>query len=248
MNAFVKLMNFDLKLYFRDYITIFWVLIYPILMLGIFGSMYGDQPGIAPGTRYIDYYVPALCVLNVISVSLFTLNINMITQRESGVLRRYRVSPVSKSSILASHAVQGVILVLLGAFELIVISKLVWDIEISAIATLQLAICLLFGCLCFFTLGFAMSGLTKTAGAGSGFAMVIFFPMLFLSGIMMPIELLPNILQTLSDWLPVAYYVTLAQEVWLGEPIYHFGKEIAIVLGFGAVCTCLAFWLFKWEN
>jgi len=248
MTAFLQLMKFDLKLYFRDYITIFWVLIYPVLMLAIFGSMYGDQPGFAEGTRFIDYYVPALCVLNVISVSVFTLNINIITQRESGVLRRYRVSPVRKTAVLASHSLQGVILVVLGAIEIIAVSKIVWNVNIEWSALALLFGCLLFGCLCFFTIGFALSGLAKSAGAGSGLAMIVFFPMLFLSGIMMPIELLPSIMQSISEWLPGAYFVTLAQQVWLGDSIFQYGKEMAVVLGAGVICFILAIWLFKWEN
>jgi len=248
MNAFLQLMKFDLKLYFRDYITIFWVLIYPVLMLAIFGSMYGDQPGFEEGTRFIDYYVPALCVLNVISVSVFTLNINIITQRESGVLRRYRVSPVRKTAVLASHSLQGVILVILGAIEIIAVSKLIWDVNIEWSGFALLFCCLLYGCLCFFSIGFAISGLAKSAGAGSGLAMIIFFPMLFLSGIMMPIELLPSIMQSISDWLPGAYFVTLAQQVWLGDSVFQYGKEIAVVFGAGVICFALAIWLFKWEN
>src|SRR5690554_1915397 len=99
-------MMFDFRLYFRDMLTIFWLLIYPVLMLLVFGSMFGEQPGPIEGTRYIDIYVPALCVLNVITVSVFTLNINMVTLRESGVLRRFKVTPVRASAVLLSHAMQ----------------------------------------------------------------------------------------------------------------------------------------------
>lgn len=248
MTPFLHLMKFDLRLYFRDYMTIFWVLVYPILMLAIFGSIFGDQPGLSPGTRYIDYYVPALCVLNVITVSVFTLNINMITQRESGVLRRYRISPIGKTAVLASHAVQGAILVILGAFEIIAVAKLIWNIDIIWSSLALLIVCLLFGCLCFFSIGFAISGLANTAGAGSGLAMIIFFPMLFLSGIMMPIEVLPAIMQTISEWFPGAYFVVIGQQIWLGESIFQYGKEIAIVFASGVIFYVLAIWLFKWEK
>lgn len=248
MNAYLKLIAFDFKLYLRDWLTIFWVLVYPILMLLIFGSMFGDQPGTKPGSSYLDSYVPALCVLNVVSVSVFTLNINMITQRENGILRRFRVSPIRPSMVLASHSIQGIFLVLVGAIEIIVIAKLVWDIQISLSSLLILFACLLYGCLCFFGLGFAMSGLAKTAGAASGLAMVIFFPMLFLSGIAMPVELLPQFLQDVSTWLPMTHFVELAQGVWQGDSVTLFGLEFAVLTGFAVVCIGLAYWLFRWEN
>ncbi|UVI30776.1 ABC transporter permease [Paenibacillus spongiae] len=248
MNAYLKLISFDLRMYLRDWITIFWVLIYPVLMLLIFGSMYGDQPGSAPGSRYIDYYVPALCVMNVMSVSVFTLNINMITLRESGTLRRFRVTPIRKSAVLTSHAVQGLLLVLAGAAEVIIVGKLVWDIQITVQGLLLLICSILIGCIGFFSLGFALSGLTSTPGAASGLAMAIFFPMLFLSGISMPLEYLPKVMQALSDWIPMTYYVEMAQGVWQGHSLLNYGQGLVVLAIFAAVCIALALRLFRWEN
>ncbi len=248
MKAFLKLMVFDLRLYLRDWLTLFWVLIYPLLMLLIFGSMFGNQPGVIEGTRYIESYVPALCVLNVISVSVFTLNINMLTLRENGILRRFRVTPLRASAVLASHSVQGVVLVLLGALKIIVLAKIVWDIPISAISLLTLLGCILFGCLVFFGLGFALSGLTKTAGAASGLAMVVFFPTIFLSGIAMPLEIMPRFMQVISDWLPMTHFVHIAQSVWQGVPLSELGFEFAILAGCAVIFNILAIRFFRWEH
>ncbi|MGO4372183.1 ABC transporter permease [Paenibacillus sp. MCAF20] len=248
MIAFAKLVKFDMKLYLRDWLTVFWVLVYPILMLAIFGSIFGNTTSEPGGMRYIESYVPALCVLNVISVSVFTLNINIITLREAGILRRFRVSPVRKSSVLASHAVQGLLLVLAGALEIIVVAKLFWNINITVSGLFLLLACLLFGCLCFFGLGFAMSGLAKTPGAASGFAMVIFFPMLFLSGVGMPVEALPEFMQAASGWLPMTHFVELAQGVWQGGTLAGYGTDLLIMGGFGMVVIVLALMLFKWEH
>lgn len=248
MRTYAHLIMFDFRLYFRDLLTIFWLLIYPVLMLLVFGSMFGNQPGFVEGTRYIDFFVPALCVLNVITVSVFTLNINMVTQRESGVLRRYRVTPIPASAVLVSHAMQGVFLVLAGAVEIIVIAKLVWNIDISIYALFALLVTMLVGCVGFFSLGFAMSSLTKSAGAASGIAMVIFFPSLFLSGIAMPLEILPQFMQTASQFLPMTYFVELAQGVWNGSSMMAFGIQWAVLAGFAIVCSVLALRFFRWET
>jgi ABC-2 type transport system permease protein len=248
MNALIRLVAFDFRLYLRDWLTIFWMLVYPILMLLIFGSVFGNQPGALEGATFIDSYIPALCAMNVISVSVFTLNINMITQRESGILRRYRVSPIRSGAVLLSNSIQGIILVLAGAVEIIVIASLVWDIQFSVSSLLMLFVCLLFGSLSFFPLGFALSGLTNTPGAASGLAMAVFFPSLFLSGIAMPVDILPTFMQRVSEWLPMSYFVELARGLWLGESIASFGLAIAIMAGFAVVCWGLAFFLFRWEK
>jgi ABC-2 type transport system permease protein len=248
MNALIRLIAFDFRLYLRDWLTIFWMLIYPILMLLIFGSIFGNQPGTLEGTRFIDTYIPALCAMNVITVSVFTLNINMVTQRESGVLRRYRVSPIRAVAVLLSHSMQGIFLVLAGAIEVIVVASFVWDISFSVTSMLMLFGCLLFGCLGFFSLGFALSGLASSAGAASGLAMVVFFPSLFLSGIAMPVSVMPTIMQRVSEWLPMTHFVNTVQGVWLGNSITSYGFELAIMLGFAIVCWVLAFFFFRWEK
>lgn len=248
MKAYIRLMAFDFKLYFRDWLTIFWMLIYPVLMLFIFGSMYGDSPGLIEGTRYIDFFVPALCVLNVITVSVFTLNINMVTLRESGALRRFRVTPIRPSAVLLSHAAQGIVLVICGAIEIIVIAMLRWNIDISIYSISAILLTMLVGGIGFFNLGFAMSSLSRTAGAASGFAMIVFFPALFLSGIAMPLEMMPQLMQSLSKLLPTTYLVELAQGVWNGESIRAFGMEWAVLGGFAIVCCILALRFFRWEK
>ncbi|MNI37729.1 ABC-2 family transporter protein [compost metagenome] len=93
-----------------------------------------------------------------------------------------------------------------------------------------------------------MSGLTRTAGEASGFAMVVFFPMLFLSGIAMPVEILPSFMQMASKWLPMTYFVDLAQGVWQGNAITEFGIEIAVLAGFAVICCLLASLLFRWDK
>ncbi|MCC3371700.1 ABC transporter permease [Cohnella sp. REN36] len=248
MNTFLRLAAFDFRLYLRDGLTLFWVLIYPIVMLLIFGQIFGNQPGVIEGTRYIDSYVPALCVMSVLSVSVFTLQINMVTYRESGILRRFRVTPVKRWNVLASHALQGLCLVLAGAAEILIVAKLVWNLDMSAAGILQLLVAMVFGCIGFFGLGFALSGLSASPGAASGLAMIFFFPMLFLSGIAMPLDIFPTFLQHIAQWIPMTHFVALAQGVWHGESLLHFGLEWSVLAGFAVLGLALAFWLFRWES
>lgn len=249
MNAFLKLTAFDLRLYLRDWITIFWVLVYPVLMLLLFGSMFGDSPStIYPGGRYIDDYVPALCAMNVMSVSLFTLNINMITYRQNGILRRFRVTPIRKPAVLASHTVQGILLIVAGAVEIVILAKLIWDVQLTAASLAAVIGSLLMGVIGFFSLGFALSGLVSTTGAASGLAMIVFFPMIFLSGIAMPLAMLPDVMQSISRWIPMTYYVDLVRGAWYGQPFTELGKELLVMAGFTITCCILALLLFRWEN
>ncbi|WP_274362949.1 ABC transporter permease [Paenibacillus thermotolerans] len=247
-NAFAQLAVFDLKQYSRNMMSLFWVLAYPLLMLFLFGTMYGNEPTpLFGGHGFIDTYIPALCSLNVLSVAVFTLNIQMASYRENGVLRRFKAAPVRPWMVLGSNAVQGVVLVILGSLEIVAAGMLVYDVEAGAKEIVLLLAFLLLGCLCFFSLGFALSGLGSGVKTSNGIAMGVFFPMMFLSGVAFPIEVMPDILQAISKFLPMTYMVDLLQSVWYGEEVSQSLGDIAVIAGFGIVCAGLAVRLFRWE-
>jgi len=80
-----------------------------------------------------------------------------------------------------------------------------------------------------------------------GDRMVVFYPMLFLSGASIPLEVMPESIQKFENFLPHTYVVWLLRGLWFGESWSdHFG-EIVILLGVLVVCTAVAARFFRWE-
>lgn len=246
MNAMLRLAAFDIRIYIRNFASVFWVLVYPVLLLLLFGSMYGNET--LNGKGFLDSYIPALCAMNVLSVAVFTLNIQMATYRENGILRRFRAAPAPPWVVLASNGLQGVLFVLVAALEVVLVGSLRWKLTLDPMHLLLMTAALLFGCLSFFSLGFALSGLASTVKASSGLAMAVFFPMMFLSGIAMPISLMPASLQAVSKALPLTYLVDLLQGLWYGGPIPNLGLDLLVLGGFCLVSLFLAVRFFRWES
>ncbi len=98
-----------------------------------------------------------------------------------------------------------------------------------------------------FSVGYVIAGLAPNARAAQVISMVIFYPMMFLSGAGMPLEILPATIRRISDFLPLTYAVRLLRGLWFGEAWGAHLLEVAVLGGILVVCTALAARFFKWE-
>ncbi|RME52917.1 MAG: ABC transporter permease, partial [Caldilineae bacterium] len=84
MKGFWKLTWVQFKLYMREPIAFFFALLFPVLLLLLFGAAFGDMP-VGPtyqGQRFIDYYAPALLALIAGTVGLMSVPVKTASERE----------------------------------------------------------------------------------------------------------------------------------------------------------------------
>jgi ABC-2 type transport system permease protein len=76
---------------------------------------------------------------------------------------------------------------------------------------------------------------------------VILYPMIALSGLIVPVRALPPVLRAVARALPLTYAVSLLQGIWKGDAwTAHLGDVAALVVAF-VVCTALSARVFRWE-
>jgi ABC-2 type transport system permease protein len=98
-----------------------------------------------------------------------------------------------------------------------------------------------------FSVGYLIASLAPSARAAQVIGMAIFYPMLFLSGAGLPLEILPATIRRISDFLPLTYVVKLLRGLWFGETWGQHLLETAVLLGILGICTALAARFFRWE-
>jgi ABC-2 type transport system permease protein len=247
MKSLSKMTWMEAKLFLREPVGAFFTLAFPLMMLFLFGSIYGNKPVPEFGGRgTIDISVPAYTAMIIATSGLMSTTITMATYRENGILRRLRTTPVSPLVVLAAQVIVVFTMTALGMILLIASGKLVYHIHFEGNALSVLGGFVL-GSLSFFALGFILAGVIPTARTAQIVGMVLLYPMLFLCGAGFPREFLPEAIKKFSNFLPLTYVVNLLRGLWVGEAWGKHLLDVGVLSGMLILGIIISVKTFRWE-
>jgi ABC-2 type transport system permease protein len=247
MRGFWKLTWIEAKLFFRIPIMAFFTLAFPLMILFIFGGIYGNAPSqMFGGLGSVDVSIPAYTGMIIGTSALLSLTITLANYRERGILRRYRATPVSPSAVLGAQLVVLFAMTLVGMGLLVLAGKVFYGMRFEGNVWSVLAGFTL-GCLSFFAFGLVLAGLMPNVRVANVVGLALLYPMIFLSGATIPIEIMPPAIRTISRVLPMTYVVTLLQGLWKGDPWSHHGTEVIVLVAMFIVSGIIAVKVFRWE-
>ncbi|MEZ5070760.1 MAG: ABC transporter permease [Bacteroidales bacterium] len=237
----------ETKLFLREPMAAFFTVVFPLMLLGLFGAIYGNEPAdIFGGRGMVDMSVPAYIAMIISTVGLLSITINVTSYREKGILRRYRTTPMRPYVILLDNLAVNFVMTLLGALLLILLGKVVWHLQFEGKA-LAFLFAFSLSALSFFSLGFIIASLATTARVAQVVGMVIFYPMLFLSGAAIPLQVMPDSIQKVASFLPLYYVVDLLQGMWFGEPLTDHWLAMGVLAGMLVIGGGISALFFRWE-
>ncbi len=247
MKSLLKMTWMETKLFLREPIGAFFTLAFPLMMLFLFGSIYGNKPVPEFGGRgTIDITLPAYTAMIIATSGLMSITITITSYRETGVLRRLRATPIRPLVVLCAQVFVIFLMTSLGMLLLICAGKLVYHIQFEGNVWSVLGGFVL-SSLSFFALGFILASLLKTARTAQIVGMVLLYPMLFLSGAGFPRELLPEAVKKVSTFLPLTYVVDLLRGLWIGESWNQQLKAVLVLTAMLLVGTLVSLKIFRWE-
>jgi ABC-2 type transport system permease protein len=129
---------------------------------------------------------------------------------------------------------------------LILAGKLVYGLRFDG-NPFSVAAAFVLGSLSFFALGFVLAGVMPTARTGQVVSMAIFYPMLFLSGAGLPLEMLPDGVRKFSNFLPLTHVVTLLRGLWIGEAWNQHTTEVIVLISLLVIGVLISSKTFRWE-
>ena len=245
MKTFWQMTWTELKLQLREPIGAFFTLAFPLMLLFIFGSIYGNEPSdFLGGFGSIDLSVPGYIGMIIGTIGMLSLPIALATYREQGVLRRLQATPLPSSTILWSQVAVNLVMTAFGALLLVTAGFLVYDLRPPE-ASLGLIAAALLGGLSFLAVGFVLAGVLPTPRAAQAVGMALFYPMLFLSGAAMPRQIMPESVQKFSEFLPLTHVVKLLEELWL-KGTWNL-TSLAVVIGLLVIGIIVSRQTFRWE-
>jgi len=247
MRGLSELTKTSIKLYIREPIATFFTLAFPTMLILIFGAMYGNDPSpIFGGLGSMDVSMPAYSALILGTIGLLSVPITTAGYREQGIFRRFRATPMRPLTYIASDLITNLAMTILGMALLFTVGWLLYRVQFEGNILLLLFAVVLSG-LAMSSMGYLIASVASGARVAQVIGMVIFYPMMFLSGAGMPIEFLPPSLQRVSDFLPLTYVARLLRGLWFGEPFVDHLFEVAVLAGILIVFGAAAARTFRWE-
>ncbi len=247
MKSLLKMTWMESKLFLREPFGTFFTLAFPLILLFLFGSIYGNEPQpLFNGRGTVDISVPAYTAMIIATTGLIGLTITISTYRERGILRRLQTTPISPLVILLAQVIVLLFMTTLGMVLLVIAGRLVYDLKFEG-NIISVFLGFLLCCMSFYGIGFILAALLPTARTTQIVSMVILYPMLFLSGAGIPQELLPETVRKISNYLPLTYVVNLLRGLWVGEPWSQHVQDVAILGGIMLVGVFIAVKMFRWE-
>jgi ABC-2 type transport system permease protein len=247
MKSLLKMTWMEAKLFLREPVGAFFTLVFPLMMLFLFGSIYGNEPSqYFNGYGTIDISVPAYTAMIIATTGLMGLIITITTYREKGILRRLRTTPLSPLVVLAAQVIVLFLMTLFGMILLVIAGKLVYNMRFEGNILSVLAGFVL-SSLSFFAFGFILAGLMPTARTAQVVGMMLLYPMLFLSGAGFPRELLPESIKNISTFLPLTYVVNLLRGLWIGEAWSQHVTEVIVLSAMLVIGVLISVKTFRWE-
>ncbi len=247
MKALFRFTVVEAKLYIREPMAAFFTLAYAPMILLLFGFIYGNDPTPFFGNRgYIDIAVPSFIALIIVSVGLMSVPISISTDREKGILRRFHSTPASPAVYLISNVLVYYIMTLLGVIILFLLGKIVYNVNFEG-NLFYVFVGFTLSALSFFAFGFLIASLSPTARIAQVTGMIFAFPMMFLSGAAIPLEVLSDKIGNFSKYLPLTHIVKLMRGLWYGASWSDHIVNILVLVGLMIVGSLVSVKTFRWE-
>lgn len=206
----------------------------------------GVSPGTLANTNYIDFLAPGVLAYAVLNGGL-SAGLRLVGDRERGVLRRVRATPLPIWAFLTSNVVSQLVLVAIQIAVLLGVGHLLYGIGIGPSPGPLLAL-LLVGSLCFLAGGFLIAALSRREQSAIVMSNLVSLPQLFVAGVFYPLAGSPQWLQKLSEVMPLTYFSNgLRGLMAQGQTISQTAPDFYVLVGVGLLVLATAVRTFRFQ-
>src|SRR3989338_6225871 len=234
-----KLVYANFKMVIRNKQAIYFSLVFPVITMVVLKLVLGSTT-LANGLNYIDFVIPGLVTMSLMQMSVFAIAFVVAQQKEKGVIKRLLATPMRAFDYLAAQVFARVVISVIQVLLLVAISILILSFTLKG-SFFTLIVLAALGALVFLSLGFIVSGMSKSVETVPAIANLIIFPMIIFGNIFFPLDKSPNWVKTFSEFLPVRYLVDSFRDTMIkGSSLYDVRYDILGLLVWLIVLACVA--------
>ncbi len=246
MDVFLKLTRIELKLALREPMFAFFVLFFPTLLVFILGfipSFREPTPELG-GLRVIDVYVGIAVLMSLALLAIQVLPAALSTYRERGILRRFAATPVPPVKLLGAHLAMCLLSAVASTALVLAVGRIAFDVPLAENFA-GFVVAFLLSAVGVAAVGLFIAAVVPNGKVGNAAGTLLFFPLMFFAGLWTPREVMPAILQRISDFTPLGAGERALHEAMTG----HWPNllSVTVLVAYLVVFGALSARLFRWE-
>ena len=249
MRGLLLLTWLEIKIFVREPLGAIGTLLVPVAIFLIVGRAMGGgsrAPRSQDSAAFLEAGLPVLASVFMAISAVISLVTIISIYREGGILKRLRATPLRPHTILSAHVLVKLLFTAMTLALMMVTGRRYYPIGMNA-PVISFAMALLASTLSILSIGFIIASVVRTARFAQPVAAMVFYPMLALSGLFVPVEVLPYGLQVGAKFMPLTYVVSLLRGIWSGGSWFaHLGDLAALAIAC-AICTAVSARIFRWE-
>lgn len=239
--------RYDIRIFVRDPAATFFTLALPVVFLVLFVTIFGSQT-LDSGVETTTFFVPGIVALAMVSATFVNLSISLTQQRENGVLKRVRGTPLPPWVFVAGRVVTAVVVGLAMAVVLVTIGRVFYGVAVPGVPLVGFLLTLAVGAAAFSALGIAITSAIPTEAAASAVANAVSLPLFFISRIFVPAESIPDWLLSIADIFPLKPFADALFNAFdpATSGLGLAWGDLAVVAAWGLAAALLAARTFRW--
>ncbi|MCX5261044.1 ABC transporter permease [Streptomyces canus] len=236
----------EVRLFRREPGALFWILLFPTLLLVILGSIpsFRHHEADLGGLRTIDVYVPVAVLLGLIVGGLQSMPQTLTGYRERGILRRMSTTPVRPTALLTAQMTVYGGAALASALLALLVGRFAFAVRLPE-RLFGYLLALVLAVLAALALGAVISALSRTTKIAGAIGSAVFFPAMFCAGVWAPVQTMPDVLARIVGYTPFGAAAEALNRAAAGD--WPGWTHLGVLVAWTVLLTVAASRWFRWE-
>lgn len=247
----LRQVKYENRSFWRNPAAAFFTIFFPLMFLVIFNLLFGNDKVTVPGGEVSGstFYVPAIAAFSLITACYTNLAMSITFSRDQGVLKRKRGTPLPRVSFLAGRIIHSTLIGVLMVAVVTTAGALFYDVDPPTSNLPALLLVIIVGAASFCALGLAITSFVPNAEAAPAVINITVLPLLFVSGIFIPLDDAPGWLEKVTGIFPIKHFADA-----MSAPFNPFPgsdavewSDLAVIAAWGVFGLVVAIRFFTWE-
>ena len=194
----------------------------------------------------VSFFVPSILAMALMQLGVFAA-VPLVEQRQKLILKRLNATPLPRWTFVTSNVVVRLLIAAVQTALIIGIGMVVLGVEVAGSWPIIVGFIVL-GALAFTAVGYVIASFARTEESASGMTQIVQLPLMFLSGIFFPLEVMPDWLRGVATVMPLTYLGdALRQTMVGGTPFAPLGVDALVLVAWLVVSLAISARFFRWQ-